>query len=194
MELKIDNRIILALAEVAGSAERDLDNIFLFHKENDAPIYFATNGTVAMRIEEVSPEFNFSETVSLNLPVILKKILKFNKKEENSDLNCCFVEKKEQRVHVTFFNNLKTYHLNYELPEIPKFEKMPDVFDIESADKKAIAFNPSEAQKLNKALARLGFEYAPTFLLDKDFKMCGTAENENFIVQYIMMGCRTDEE
>lgn len=33
MEINIDNRIILALAEVAESAERDLNKIFVFRKK-----------------------------------------------------------------------------------------------------------------------------------------------------------------
>lgn len=194
MELKIDNRIILALAEVAGSSERELDNIFVICKDNENPIYFATDGSAAIRVEEKSPEFKFTGDYNINLPIILKKVLKYNKKEPNQDMNYCFIEKVIDEVKVKFFNGDYPYSLRYNTPSKPKFDKIPDVFNTEGTDKKAIAFNPAEAQKINKALTKLGFDYAPTFLLDADLKMCGTSETKNFVVQYVLMGCRPDEE
>lgn len=55
------------------------------------------------------------------------------------------------------------------------------------------AFNPMLANKLGKALVRLGFPSMHTFLLG-DHRMSGTKQNEEFIAEYILLGGRTDEE
>ena len=70
---------------------------------------------------------------------------------------------------------------------------MPDVWGVEAKEQGAIAFNPMLANKLGKALVRLGFPSMPTFLLG-DHKMRGIKQNEKFIAEYILMGGRTDEE
>ena len=61
MELVVDNRIILALAEVAGSEDRGLNKIFVFRKKGKDPIFFASNGNIALKVELTQADFNFED-------------------------------------------------------------------------------------------------------------------------------------
>lgn len=191
MEFIVDNRIILGLAEIAGSKERHLDKIFIFKKKSDI-VFFASNGSVALKVEVQKPEFDFDEEekVIVELPVMLKKIIKFNKKEQNEAMNKANVHVNGDDVEIDFFN-IEPYSLAYTMPEAKQFEELPDIFKQNYIQQRAIAFNPYHAEKLNKALSKLGFDNAPTFLLG-DRKMQGSMENEDFIVEYVMMGTKAD--
>lgn len=191
MELVVDNRIILALAEVAGK-ERGFDNIFVFGKEGESPVFFATDGHVALKVYPAQGDFNFEGDFVLQIPVLLKKVLKYNKKEENHVMNATIFKDSLESTIATFYNEAP-YTLRFSQPETPKFEKMPDVWKNEAVEQGAIAFNPMLANKLGKAIVRLGFPSMQTFLLG-DHKMSGTKQNEEFIAEYILMGGRTDEE
>ena len=193
MELVVDNRIILALAEVAGKdIERGLNNIFVFGKEGESPVFFATDGHIALKVYPAQGDFNFEGDFVLQIPVLLKKVLKYNKKEENYIMNATIFKNAGDKVEAHFYNEAP-FVLNFNQPEAPKFEKMPDVWGVEAKEQGAIAFNPMLASKLGKALVRLGFPSMQTFLLG-DHKMSGTKQNEEFIAEYILMGGRTDEE
>ena len=88
MELVVDNRIILALAEVAGKdIERGLNNIFVFGNEGESPVFFATDGHIALKVYPAQGDFNFEGDFVLQIPVLLKKVLKYNKKEKNHIMN-----------------------------------------------------------------------------------------------------------
>lgn len=191
MDVLIDNRIILGLAEVAGIQERNLDKIFVFKKESNI-VFFATNGNIALKVEMKEPEFDFDEEekVVIELPVMLKKIIKYNKKEQNEAMNKTNVHVIGDDVKIDFFN-VAPYSLAYTMPEAKKFEKLPDFFKQDYFQQSAIAFNPYYAEKLNKALSKLGFDNSPTFLLG-DKRMQGSMENEEFIVEYVMTGAKTD--
>lgn len=172
MEFIVDNRIILGLAEVAGSQERNLDNIFVFKKGSDI-VFFASNGNVALKVEMQEPEFDFDEEekVVIELPVMLKKLIKFNKKEQNEAMNKTNVHVIGDDVKIDFFN-VTPYSLAYKMPEAKHFEELPDIFKQDYIQQRAIAFNPYHAEKLNKALSKLGFDNAPIFLLgDKKCKV-----------------------
>lgn len=191
MELVVDNRIILALAEVAGK-ERDLDNIFVFGKEGESPIFFASDGNIALKVYPAQDDFNFEGDFVLQIPVLLKKVLKYNKKEENNIMNTTIFKNEGDKTEAHFYNEAP-FVLNFNQPEEKKFEEMPDIWKTEAFEQGEIAFNPMLANKLGKALVRLGFPSKQTFLLC-DHKMRGTKKNENFIAEYILMDGRTDEE
>ncbi len=193
MELIVDNRILLALSEITGSEERGLDKIFVFRKKGEAPVFFASNGYIALKIEQTEPEFNFEneENYVLEIPEILKKILKFNKKEENEAMNkTIFVEAGEE-IKALFYNKIPL-ELRFTNPKTKKFEGLPDVFRQNTSEQKTFTFNPVLAGKLAKALVKLGFKPMQTFLLGEHV-MQGTKENEDFIAEYILMGGVADE-
>lgn len=185
MDVLIDNRIILGLAEVAGSQERNLDKIFVFKNGSDV-VFFASNGKVALKVEMQEPEFDFDkeEKFVVELPIMLKKLIKFNKKEQNEAMNKTNVHAVGDDVKIDFFN-VVPYSLAYTMPEAKKFEELPNFFKQDYFQQKAIAFNPYYAEKLNKALSKLGFDNSPKFLLGDNI-MQGSMENEEFIVEYIM--------
>ena len=191
MELVVDNRIILALAEVAGK-ERDLDNIFVFGKEGESPVFFATDDYIALKVYPAQGDFNFEGDFALQIPVLLKKVLKYNKKEENHVMNATIFKNAGDKVEACFYNEAP-FVLNFNQPETPKFKEMPDIWEAETKEQGVIAFNPMLANKLGKALVRLGFPSMHTFLLG-DHRMSGTKQNEEFIAEYILLGGRTDEE
>ena len=128
MEVVIDNRIILGLAEVVGSQERNLDKIFVFKKGSDI-VFFASDGKVALKVEMQEPEFDFDEEekVVIELPIMLKKLIKFNKKEKNEEMNKTIVKAIGNDVKIDFFN-VVPYSLAYSMPEGKKYEELPDVF------------------------------------------------------------------
>lgn len=193
MELVVDNRIILALAEVAGKEiERGLNNIFVFGKKGESPIFFATDGHIALKVYPAQGDFNFEGDFVLQIPVLLKKVLKYNKKEENHVMNATIFKNAGDKVEAHFYNEAP-FVLNFNQPETPKFKEMPDIWKTEAFEQGTIAFNPTLANKLGKALVGLGFSSMQTFLLG-DHKMSGTKRNEDFIAEYILMGGRTDEE
>lgn len=192
MEINIDNRIILALAEVAGSEERDLNKIFVFRKKGKDPVFFATNGQIALKVELAQADFNFDDDFVLELPVMLKKVLKYNKKEENTDFNITTIKEERGFITASFINGIP-FELKFANPETKHFEELPDIFKQETVEQKAFAFNPLLANKLGKAIVRLGFPPMQTFLLGEK-RMQGTKQNEEFIVEYILMGGLTDEE
>lgn len=192
MEINIDNRIILALAEVAGSEERGLNKIFVFRKKGKDPVFFATNGQIALKVELAQADFNFDDDFVLELPVMLKKVLKYNKKEENTAFNITTIKEERGFIKASFINGLP-FDLKFANPETKHFEELPDIFKQETVEQKAFAFNPLLANKLGKAIVRLGFPPMQTFLLGEQ-GMQGTKQNEEFIVEYILMGGRTDEE
>ena len=191
MDVLIDNRIILGLAEVAGSQERSLDKIFVFKNGSDV-VFFASNGNVALKVEMKEPEFDFDEEekVVIELPVMLKKIIKYNKKEQNEAMNKANVHVVGDDVKIDFFN-VAPYSLAYKMPEAKHFEELPDIFKQDYIQQSAIAFNTYNAEKLNKALSKLGFDNSPTFLLGNQ-RMQGSMENEEFIVEYVMAGVKAD--
>lgn len=191
MDVLIDNRIILGLAEVAGSQERNLDKIFVFKKGSDI-VFFASNGNVALKVEMQEPEFYFDEEekVVIELPVMLKKLIKFNKKEQNEAMNKANVHVVGDDVKIDFFN-VEPYSLAYTMPEAKNFEELPDIFKQDYIQQSAIAFNTYNAEKLNKALSKLGFDKSPTFLLGNQ-RMQGSMENKEFIVEYVMTGAKAD--
>lgn len=192
MELVVDNRIILALAEVAGSEDRGLNKIFVFRKKGKDPIFFASNGDIALKVELTQADFNFEDDFVFELPVMLKKVVKYNKKEENDLLNKTIIKKENEELVASFYNGMP-FSLHFADPEQKHFEELPDVFKQEVVEKRAFAFNPSLANKLGKAIVRLGFPEMQTFLLS-DCKMQGVKRNEEFIAEYILMGGRVDEE
>lgn len=192
-EFVFDNRIFNALAEVTGEADRSLNNIFIFCNKGETPEYFATDGHCALKIIEKEPEFNFSDDFVLALPDVLKKIIKYNKNEENQELNKTRVFFDEERQKIEIFNDVYM-EISFALIE-PKFDKMPDVFGGEMIEQKAFTFNPTIVERINKALKKLGFKSMTTFGLS-DMKLTGCRENENFIVEFVIMGGRgeTDEK
>ena len=192
MEINIDNRIILALAEVAGSEERDLNKIFVFRKKGEDPVFFATNGQIALKVELAQPDFNFDDDFILELPIILKKVLKYNKKEENTPLNTTIIKEENGNITASFFNE-RPFELNFVNPETKHFNELPDIFKQNTIEQKAFAFNPLLAGKLAKAIVRLGFPPMQTFLLGEQ-RMQGIKQNEEFIAEYVLMGGKTDEE
>jgi hypothetical protein len=192
MEITVDNRIILALAEIAGN-DRDLDNIFVFGEEGESPVFFATDGHIALKVYPTQGDFNFEGNFVLQIPVLLKKVLKYNKKEENHVMNATIFSDDALVGAVATFYNERPFTLSFQQPEILKFEKMPDVWGVEVKEQGTIAFNPMLANKLGKALVKLGFPSMHTFLLG-DHKMRGMKQNEEFIAEYILMGGRTDDE
>lgn len=192
MEITVDNRIILALAEVAGT-DRDFDNIFVFGEEGKSPVFFATDGHIALKVYPTQGDFNFEGNFVLQIPVLLKKLLKYNKKEENYVMNTTIFSDDALVGTVATFYDERPFTLSFQQPKTPKFKKMPDVWGVEAKEQGAIAFNPMLANKLGKALVKLGFHSMYTFLLG-DHKMSGTKQNEEFIVEYILMGGRTDDE
>ncbi len=192
MELVVDNRIILALAEVAGKdIERGLNYIFVFGKEGESPIFFATDGQIALKVYPIQGNFNFEGDFVLQIPVLLKKVLKYNKKEENHVMNATIFKNAGDKAEAHFYNEAP-FVLKFNQPEAPKFEEMPDIWKTETIEQGAIAFNPMLANKLGKALVRLGFPSMQTFLLG-DCRMSGTKQNEEFIAEYILVGGRYEE-
>lgn len=194
MELIVDNRILLALSEITGSEERGLDKIFVFRKKGEAPVFFASNGYIALKIEQTEPEFDFEkeENYVLEIPEMFKKILKFNKKEENEAMNKTIFAEDGEKIKASFYNKMP-FELRFTNPETKKFEALPDVFKQDTTEQRAFTFNPVLAGNLAKALVKLGFKPMQTFLLGERV-MHGTKENEDFIAEYVLMGGVADEE
>lgn len=193
MEFAVDNRILLGLSEVAGDQERNLDKVFIFKNKVDGFAYFATDGYIAMRVEVKEPEFDFEDLdCVIEIPTMIKKVLRYNSKEYNDEMNKTIVKFFGDEVYCRFFN-IYPYSLNFNMSPQKKFEALPDVFNAEAIEQRAIAFNPSNAQKINKALIRLGFKSLPTFMLG-DMKMVGNMENEDFVVEFVLIGGRPDAE
>lgn len=189
-ELWVDNRILLALSEITGEAGRKLNNIFIFGKDGQSPVYFASNEHCAIKIEEVQQSFNFDGDFALSIPDVFKKIVKFDKKEPNEMLNKTNIIFDKEKVKLGIFNELP-FKLEYSYI-IPKFEKMPDVFNDEKINKDILTFDPALVQSVNKALMKLGFKSMVTFEIAEQ-KLKGYRENEEFIVEFCIMG-GTDAE
>ena len=135
----------------------------------------------------------YSGTLAHDVTDVLKKIIKYNKNEENQELNKTRVFFDEERQKIEIFNDVYM-EISFALIE-PKFDKMPDVFGGEMIEQKAFTFNPTIVERINKALKKLGFKSMTTFGLS-DMKLTGCRENENFIVEFVIMGGRgeTDEK
>lgn len=184
-EISIDNRIILALVEVAGK-DNDLDNIFVFAEEGKSPIFFASDGKVAVKIQERQGEFNFNGDYALQIPILLKKVLKYDKKENNPDINrTIFRETATGNIEASFYNK-DPFKILFTKPLNLRFDKMPDdIWKEETIEQGAIVFDLHYANKLVKAFSRLGFPPMSNFLLG-DERMSGVKQNEEFIVEYVI--------
>ena len=192
-EFMFDNRILLALAEMTGDADRQLNNIFIFQKQGEPRIYYATDGYCALKVVEKEPEFNFEGEFVLALPDVLKKIIKYNKKEANEEMNKTFVTFGEDgEVELGIYNDMPM-KISFTMPE-SRFEEFPqDIFKGDWIEQRTFAFNPTIVQQVNKALKKLGFDSAITFGLG-DRKLTGSRTNEEFEAEFAIMGCRKEGE
>lgn len=193
MTLSVDNRILMSLFELCGDEERGLNKAFIFCKRNKAPVFFASNGYSAIKIEETEPELYDGDDIVIAIPDLFKKILKYKKKEEdkNPDLNNTLIEVWGDEVRLENFSYipLTCKFVN----ENKKFEKLPDVFKYKYEKTEVLALNMGLTAKVASALGKLGVSKVPTLALSADGgALCGNIQNENFIVELALMPCRKE--
>lgn len=184
----IDSRIILALSELTGDADQDLNKIFVFAHETGETEYFATNGHAAAVVLPTEPEMNFDGNFVATIPDCLKKVIKYKENEANQELNKVFFEYDDKmnfaKVKVWTGNEFLNIHYSWLKS---RFEKLPDVFTYKTVDKSQITFNPEVGAKIKKCAKKLGIKSPLTWNLGENC-FTGEIENENFLLRYCFMG------
>lgn len=186
----IDSRIILALSELTGDADRELNKIFIFAHESGETEYFATNGHAAAVVLPTEPEMNFDGNFVATIPDCLKKVIKYKENEANQELNKVFFEYDEKITEnfakVKVWTGNEFLNIQYSLLK-SKFEKLPDVFSDKVVDKSQVVFNPEIGAKIKKCAKKLGIKSPLTWNLGKNI-FFGEIQDENFILKYCFMG------
>lgn len=185
----IDSRIILALSELTGDADRDLNKIFVFAHEKGETEYFAANGYAAALVLQKEPEMNFDGNFVATIPDCLKKVIKYKENEANQELNKVFFEYDDKTIEnfakVKVWTGYEFLDIQYSLLE-SKFEKLPDVFSHKVVDKSQVIFNPEIGAKIKKCAQKLGIKSPLTWDLGENC-FTGEIENENFLLRYCFM-------
>lgn len=186
----IDSRIILALSELTGDADRDLNKIFVFAHEKGETEYFAANGHAAAVVLQKEPEMNFDGNFVATIPDCLKKVIKYKENEANQELNKVFFEYDDKTTEnfakVKVWTGYEFLDIQYSLLK-SKFEKLPDVFSYKVVDKSQVIFNPEIGAKIKKCAKKLGIKSPLTWNLGENC-FTGEIENENFILRYCFIG------
>lgn len=186
----IDSRIILALSELTGDADRDLNKIFVFAHEKGETEYFAANGYAAALVLQKESEMNFDGNFVATIPDCLKKVIKYKENEANQELNKVFFEYDDKTTEnfakVKVWTGYEFLDIQYSLLE-SKFEKLPDVFSHKVVDKSQVIFNPEIGAKIKKCAKKLGIKSPLTWDLGENC-FTGEIENENFLLRYCFMG------
>lgn len=184
----IDSRIILALSELTGDADRELNKIFIFAHESGETEYFATNGHAAAVVLPTEPEMNFDGNFVATIPDCLKKVIKYKENEEDKELNKVFFEYDDKMnfAKVKVWTGNEFLNIQYSWLK-SRFEKLPDVFTYKTVDKSQITFNPEVGAKIKKCAKKLGIKSPLTWNLGENC-FTGEIENENFLLRYCFMG------
>ena len=186
----IDSRIILALSELTGDADRDLNKIFVFAHETGETEYFATNGHAAAVVLPTEPKMNFDGNFVATIPDCLKKVIKYKENEANQELNKVFFEYNDETfedfAEVKVWTGNEFLNIRYSWLE-SKFEELPNVLTDKVVDKSQVVFNPEIGAKIKKCAKKLGIKSPLTWNLGKNI-FFGEIQDENFILKYCFMG------
>lgn len=192
-EIKVDNRILQALFEISGEVDRDLNSVFVFSGDGGVPVYFASDGHVAMNIREVEPEIAYNGEYVVEIPDVFKKIVGYKKKEENGAMNNTVIRWNDDEVILSMFNG-SPFDISYSMRQTHKFDKIPDVFHYDTRAQEVVSFSLNAAKKIGAALGKLGVSTAPVFTLNgQQESFCGRIRTECFEVEFVMMKCRISE-